>query len=121
MIINHLMALTFACIIDKLIGDPPSWPHPVRWMGALIHKLEQALNKGRFKKLKGILMLSIVLLAAGGITYLIISLFYKIHPAAGILAEGILIFTAIAQRSLKEANSLRSMCLWQKEIWKKQE
>jgi adenosylcobinamide-phosphate synthase len=103
MIFNHLMALTFACIIDNLIGDPPTWPHPVRWMGALIHKLEQALNNGRFRKLKGILMLSVILLAAGGITYLIISLFYEIHLAAGILAEGILIFTAIAQRSLKEA------------------
>lgn len=103
MILNHLIALTFACIIDKLIGDPPNWPHPVRWMGALIHKLEQVLNKGRYRKLKGVIMLFIVLLAAGGITYLIIELFYEIHLIAGILAEGILIFTAIAQKSLKDA------------------
>ncbi|MBG9544486.1 cobalamin biosynthesis protein CobD [Cytobacillus firmus] len=103
MILYHLFALTFAWLLDKLIGDPPNWPHPVRWMGALIHKLEQALNKGRFRKLKGSLMLLIVLLAAGGITLFITRLFYEIHPIAGILAEGILIFTAIAQKSLKEA------------------
>ncbi|GLB60948.1 adenosylcobinamide-phosphate synthase CbiB [Cytobacillus sp. NCCP-133] len=103
MILYHLIALTVACMIDKLIGDPPNWPHPVRWMGALIHKLEKILNRGRFRKLKGIIMLSVIVLVIGGLSFLIIRIFYGIHPIAGILAEGILIFTAIAQKSLKDA------------------
>ncbi|WP_026580707.1 adenosylcobinamide-phosphate synthase CbiB [Bacillus sp. J33] len=103
MILYHLIAITFAYIIDLVIGDPPNWPHPVRWIGALIHKLETSLNKGHYRKLKGVAMLAVVLLAAGGISFLIIRFFYGIHPIAGILAEGILIFTAIAQKSLKEA------------------
>jgi adenosylcobinamide-phosphate synthase len=103
MILHHLIAITLAYIIDMVIGDPPNWPHPVRWIGALIYKLEKSLNKGRWRKLKGACMLAIVLLAAGGISFLIIRFFYGIHPAAGILAEGILIFTAIAQKSLKDA------------------
>lgn len=103
MIFFHLAAITLAYILDLLIGDPPNWPHPVRWMGSFIHKLEEALNKGHSKRLKGIAMLGIVLPIVGGISLLLIGVFYRVHPIAGILAEGIVIATAIAQKSLKEA------------------
>ncbi|MFE8698877.1 adenosylcobinamide-phosphate synthase CbiB [Cytobacillus sp. FJAT-53684] len=103
MIIHHLIAITLAYVLDQMIGDPENWPHPVRWMGSLIYKLEKSWNKGSSKKIKGIGMLLAVLAVVGGISVLIVVLFYLIHPVAGILAEGILISTAIAQKSLKEA------------------
>ncbi|MBT2689173.1 cobalamin biosynthesis protein CobD [Bacillus sp. ISL-47] len=103
MIIYHLFAIILAYVIDLLIGDPPDWPHPVRWMGSFIHTLEKALNKGNCKRLKGVAMLGIVLFIVAGISVLFTSFCYKIHPIAGILAEGILISAAIAQKSLKEA------------------
>ena len=28
--------LLLAVLLDWLLGDPPSWPHPVKWMGTLI-------------------------------------------------------------------------------------
>lgn len=31
-----------ACVLDALIGDPPSWPHPVRMMGRGIAACERA-------------------------------------------------------------------------------
>ena len=34
--IGHVLAVTIAFLIDHLIGDPPTWPHPVRWIGSLI-------------------------------------------------------------------------------------
>ena len=34
--IGHVLAVTIALLIDRLIGDPPTWPHPVRWIGSLI-------------------------------------------------------------------------------------
>ncbi len=34
--IGHVLAVTIALLIDHLIGDPPTWPHPVRWIGSLI-------------------------------------------------------------------------------------
>lgn len=33
--------LLAACIVDAVIGDPPAWPHPVRWMGRLITRVEK--------------------------------------------------------------------------------
>lgn len=36
MIIHHLAAIILAFFLDLIIGDPPGWPHPVKWMGALI-------------------------------------------------------------------------------------
>jgi adenosylcobinamide-phosphate synthase len=103
MILHHLIALTLAVIIDLIIGDPPEWPHPVRWIGSLIDKLEKHWNKGPAKKGKGIAMLLTVLLTVGFITFLVTAIFYWLHPAAGILVEAVLISTAIAQKSLKEA------------------
>jgi len=103
MILSHLAALTIAVILDFFIGDPPDWPHPVKWMGSLIHRLEGMWNKGKHKKTKGIAMLAVVLFTVGGLTFLLVSFFFQIHPVAGILAEAILTSTAIAQKSLKDA------------------
>ena len=30
--IQHLISITIAIVIDLIIGDPPSWPHPVKWI-----------------------------------------------------------------------------------------
>ena len=103
MIIQHLIALTLAVFIDLVIGDPPNWPHPVRWMGSLIGKIEKSWNMGRAKKLTGICMLLAVLVIVGSISYLIVYISYSLHLVAGIIVEALLISTAIAQKSLKEA------------------
>ncbi|WP_203363908.1 adenosylcobinamide-phosphate synthase CbiB [Bacillus sp. REN10] len=101
----HLLAMTLALIIDRLIGDPPQWPHPVRWIGSLIAFLEKRLNKGIQRRQKGVWMLLAVLLVTGGLSLLLISLSYVIHPIVGVLIEAIIISTTIACRSLKEAGA----------------
>ncbi|MGD6818819.1 adenosylcobinamide-phosphate synthase CbiB [Metabacillus sp. 113a] len=101
--LSHLAALTVAVLLDKLIGDPPAMPHPVRWFGRMILFLESRLNKGNRKKGKGIF---IVLILTGIVLFTVVLLqflFWRIHAAAGILFEAAVIFTAIAQKSLKEA------------------
>ncbi|WNS77513.1 adenosylcobinamide-phosphate synthase CbiB [Bacillus sp. DTU_2020_1000418_1_SI_GHA_SEK_038] len=103
MILYHLIALTIAVLIDLVVGDPPHFPHPVKWMGSFIYKLDKSWNKGSSRRLKGAAMLLTVLLTVAGITLLLVYILYGIHPIAGILAEAILISTAIAQKSLKEA------------------
>jgi adenosylcobinamide-phosphate synthase len=103
MIVYHLAALTLAFLLDLLIGDPPKWPHPVRWIGSFILFLDKKWNRGGQRKVKGVIMvltvLGAVFLAASAITYT----GYHIHPLAGIIVEAILISTTIAQKSLKEA------------------
>ncbi|KAB2328604.1 cobalamin biosynthesis protein [Cytobacillus depressus] len=103
MILFHLFALTIAIGIDLVVGDPPNWPHPVKWIGSFINKLDKSWNHGSSKRQKGLLMLLTVLLTVGAIAFLLVSVLYWIHPIAGIVGEAILISTAIAQKSLKQA------------------
>jgi adenosylcobinamide-phosphate synthase len=92
-----------AFFLDLWIGDPPKWPHPVKWIGTLIGQLDKKLNTGRHKRLNGIIMSLIVLLLVfvltAGITYLA----YQLHVIVGIIVETVLISTTIAQKSLREA------------------
>ncbi|MDE3840690.1 cobalamin biosynthesis protein CobD [Bacillus methanolicus] len=103
MIIHHLAAVILAFFLDLIIGDPPGWPHPVRWMGALIAFLDKKLNKGNHRLAKGVVMLFAVLLIVMGVTGISVFAVYQLHPLAGIVWEGVLISTAIAQKSLREA------------------
>ncbi|HAQ07458.1 MAG TPA: adenosylcobinamide-phosphate synthase [Bacillus bacterium] len=103
MILHHMIAIIIAVILDWFIGDPPDWPHPVKWMGSLISRLDRYLNSGSARKAKGIVMLTAVLFIVGSLAILLTWTFYMIHPAAGILMEAVLISTTIAQKSLKEA------------------
>jgi adenosylcobinamide-phosphate synthase len=101
--IQHLIAITIAIVIDLIIGDPPSWPHPVKWIGTLIAWLDKRLNLGRNRKRKGIMMLILVLLAVFVPVLFVSWVAYQIHPLVGIIVEGILMATSIAHKSLKDA------------------
>jgi adenosylcobinamide-phosphate synthase len=103
MMVYHLISITFAYFIDRLVGDPPHWPHPVRWMGTLITFFEKRWNNGKWKKGKGMGMLLFVLFFVFAITKLFVLIGYQIHPFVGIGVESIIISTTIAKRSLKEA------------------
>ncbi len=98
----HLIAITLAVLIDILIGDPPHLPHPVKWIGTGISRLEKVLNKGAYRKGKGIVMLLIMLAAVFMITAFIIWASYQIHFLIGIVVESVLVSATIAQRNLKE-------------------
>lgn len=103
MMIAHLYAITLAFFIDIVIGDPPNWPHPVKWIGTFIGYLEKNLNVGRHKKRNGILMLLIVLFLVFTLTTGVIYAAYQLHYIAGIVVEAVLISTTIAQKSLRQA------------------
>ena len=85
--IGHVLAITFAFLIDAIIGDPPSWPHPVRWIGSLISTLDKKWNRGSNRKWKGIIMVLVVLLSVFLPTLLICIIAYKIHFLVGLLVE----------------------------------
>jgi adenosylcobinamide-phosphate synthase len=101
--IGHLIAITLALIIDGFIGDPPNWPHPVRWIGRMIAFFEQKWNHGVLRKLKGIGMVWIIISCTWLITWCLVYAVYMIHPAIGVVFEGILIATTIAQKGLADA------------------
>ena len=101
--IGHVLAVTIALLIDHLIGDPPTWPHPVRWIGSLIGFLDKKWNHGPFRKWKGTLMVLVVLITVFILTWLICLLAYQLHFLIGLAVESLLISTTIAHKSLKEA------------------
>ncbi|WP_281486551.1 adenosylcobinamide-phosphate synthase CbiB [Lysinibacillus sphaericus] len=102
-----MIAIVIACIIgiifDVLVGDPPKLPHPVRWIGKLIQSQTALWNRGKWRKLRGMVMALAVLGTTMFVVTLILLLSYQVSLIFGILVEGLLIGIGLAQRSLKEA------------------
>ncbi len=88
--------------IDCILGDPHSLPHPIRAIGALITKLEGFI-RSHFHNLKtgGIFLAATVLLVSSGLPLVILLICYRLHPAAGILAESLMCYYLMAPRCLK--------------------
>ncbi|MET3575751.1 adenosylcobinamide-phosphate synthase CbiB [Bhargavaea ullalensis] len=103
MILNHLIACLAGFVIDRVIGDPPGWPHPVRWIGRLIGLLDRKWNRGRNRRLKGLLLLAVTIFVSVLAAWAVIWICYSLHRAAGIAAEALLIGAGLAQKSLASA------------------
>ncbi|MCC8027333.1 MAG: adenosylcobinamide-phosphate synthase CbiB [Clostridium sp.] len=68
----HWAALLFGCVLDWILGDPYSFPHPVRLMGSMIAGLERGL-RGRLKgreRLAGFLLVLVMCLSWGLLPWL---------------------------------------------------
>jgi len=85
------------------MGDPPKLPHPVRWIGKLIQSQTVLWNKGKWRKLRGMVMALAVVGTTMFVVTLIVLLSYQVSLLFGIVVEGLLIGIGLAQRSLKEA------------------
>lgn len=103
MILNHLIAMTFAYIIDLIIGDPKNLPHPVRLIGSVIAYVERRWNNGNFRKWKGILTVVLTMGLVMSITVIVTVVAYEIHRWVGIGLEAILIASTIATKGLADA------------------
>lgn len=101
------LLLVTAYVLDLIVGDPRSLPHPVVYMGKAISALERLIRRWvsqpRYLKQAGILL---PLLVAGGswvLTATIVWLLSRVSPWLGWAAEAWLISTTIASKGLKEA------------------
>lgn len=101
--IEHLLAMTLAYLIDRIIGDPKSIPHPVQLIGKAIAFFDRTLNRGNYRRLKGAIsvmfIVSFVTVAVFYATYLA----YKVHYILGIVLESFLIASTIAVKGLNDA------------------
>src|SRR5699024_3763105 len=89
--IYHFIAIVLAVFIDMLIGDPPNWPHPVKGFGKLISFFDKMWNYGSNRKLKGVLMLIILIAIVFSLSVGLVALSYFFHPILGVGIEAILI------------------------------
>lgn len=101
--IHHVLAIGFGIVLDRLIGDPPAWPHPVRWIGSLISGLTVRLNNPKHALRNGFIMLGIVLLAVVSLTVVLVMSAYAVSPVIGVALEAVLIAVGLSQKSLQQA------------------
>lgn len=103
MIPAHFIAIAIGFLLDRIIGDPPNWPHPIRWIGTSISKLTRLLNQGRYRFAKGAVLLLVMIVIVTAIVLAIVSIAYQVNLYIGILVEALLIAIGLAQKSLKDA------------------
>lgn len=104
--IYHIIAFVVGFILDSILGDPYSFPHPIRWIGNGISYLENHYLKeenltAKQKRAYGRRMVLIVC----GVTELcvILSLLvsYAIHPIVGCVVESVMTYQMLAMKCLK--------------------
>ncbi|MDX8341074.1 adenosylcobinamide-phosphate synthase CbiB [Draconibacterium sp. IB214405] len=85
--------------LDCLIGDPHFLPHPIRLFGKVISVGVAKLNRGRYRKIKGAVLASFLILC----TYLLFKLgltALSAYQDLFLIASSILVFYGLANRSL---------------------
>ena len=101
-----LAALWTGFLLDCMIGDPPSWPHIVKWMGGLADILKKKFmslageDPARGRVLGGVLFLTTTG-ASFSAALFVCSFARRIDPRLGWAVESILCWQCIAMKSLK--------------------
>lgn len=96
--------LTAAYVLDLLLGDPRKLPHPVRWIGMLITRMEKVFYEKSaspvLQRLAGCAFWSSVVLGVMAGSKLLLGFSMYIHPYLGHFAMIWLAYAALATRSL---------------------
>lgn len=93
-----------AFALDLILGDPPRWPHPVRWIGRLIERTEALFYKGGTTpaghRLRGGLFWMVNVCTVAGCVAGLLAAASRIHGALAALCALWIAYTALATRSL---------------------
>jgi adenosylcobinamide-phosphate synthase len=109
--------LPAAFTLDIILGDPHYLPHPVRWMGKVIERLEPPLRRIHFNlTFCGVLYAVVLILGTWLLTFLVLAAAYRVHPILNTLLEIILIYYCLSIRSLYDAAMEVEQCLLQKRV-----
>lgn len=103
-----IWSLPLGAMLDGLIGDPRSWPHPVRAIGALIRGLEavarrlvKAVGGGSFaERLAGVALAILVVGITGSTAAGIVLVADHLGPWPSLVGRALLIYWGLAMRSL---------------------
>ena len=101
----NLLSIYTGYILDLIIGDPYSFPHPVRFIGKLINFVEKQIRKitksDKGLKIAGFVLWFIVVGVTFSITFTICQLF-RFNKIAYFIVNSILIYTTLATKCLKD-------------------
>lgn len=95
-----LLVLLVGWIADLVMGDPERLPHPIVWFGKVIAWFERVLNKGRGRRVKGIItaLLLIGVVFAG--MFFLLRWVDSINVFLGLAVKAILVFYCLAGTTL---------------------
>jgi adenosylcobinamide-phosphate synthase len=109
--VDEAVALALGFVLDQVLGDPPSWAHPVRWIGRLIQFLEVGLRRIFPERLGGILILLLTVGTAGGLVWLALDLAGRWHAWARLVVATLLVWHGLAARGLaRHARHVLAAC-----------
>lgn len=93
------LALILGFVCDLIFGDPYRMPHPVRLFGRSIHFFEKHVNRGKYRVLKGILSV-LVLIVSTYIAFYTLTTFIASYPIVNLTVTTIFVFFGLANRML---------------------
>lgn len=98
-----ILPIIIGFIIDLVLGDPYTLPHPIRLIGTLISRVEIFTRK-HFKNLRtgGAFLAVTVLILSTAIPFLILFLLYKINITVGVIIESVFCYYLIAPKCLRD-------------------
>ena len=107
----NLLSIYTGYALDLIIGDPYSFPHPVRYIGKLISMVEKQIRKitssDKGLKIAGFFLWFIVVGLTFCVTSLILQLF-KFNKIIYFVVNTILIYTTLATKCLKDESVLNT-------------
>lgn len=95
-----ILPLLIGWIADRLLGDPPSLPHPIVLFGKIIAKGEKLLNKRTFRLVKGAVFSLVLIFGSYFIMRYIQLGLSSISNVLAIVFNGIIIFFCLAGKTL---------------------
>lgn len=98
--LKFALPLITGYLADLLLGDPRSWPHPVKWYGRVISTGTQWLNSGKHRLLKGMLMTVTLVTATALVFYALQQWLWRWSPPGWYLFTSLFVFFALANKSL---------------------
>ena len=111
----HTLAFLLGVILDRIVGDPMNFPHPIRLIGNLISFLEKRLlgdaskNNNDIQERKqseefrrGVFFCLAVIVITAAVTGAIIVTTYRINSFLGMAVEMVLTCYILAAKSLKD-------------------
>ena len=103
--IYHIIAFVGGFILDLILGDPYSLPHPIRWIGSLIGYLERKLNKKdvseKSAQKRGCIMVIAVCAIVEACVIIVIVGSYYISAYVGCAVELVMTYYMLAAKCLK--------------------
>ncbi|WP_222844128.1 adenosylcobinamide-phosphate synthase CbiB [Saccharicrinis aurantiacus] len=104
-----LLALLIGFILDAIIGDPYSWPHPIKLFGNCIAFGEKKLNTKKNRFAKGAVLTSLLIGLSYGAFYFIAE-FSAQHAIASLVIVSVFVFYGLANHTLiKEGLKVNSV------------